>query len=361
MHVLHLVDALALGGAERMVVEIANRTVRDHRASVCVSRTGSDLAPRLDPRVALIVLGRQRRFELRPLLNLARWCKQNEVDLLHCHGRSSFSLAATLRACRLLRIPIVFHDHRGIEVDRSVPRWFPVAARYLSQYVGVYEKQVSWARDAGVPADRIQVIPNAIDMHQVTQQPLVGPPLPETPKRARVVAIGGIRIEKAFDVLLDAVARVHAPIALYIIGGDADPAYASRCRERATRHDVRDRVTFLGPRPDALALAATADLAVHSSRSESGPIVLLEYAALALPFVATRVGGIAMALDTAGMFVPPDAPAQLTAAIDDVIAMSAPERRHLGQQLRLAARAFDIGEVIPAWYALYERTLQSVR
>lgn len=361
MHVLHLVDALAIGGAERMLVEIANRTGRDHRVSVCVTRTCTDLAAQLAPGIELLVLGRRRRFELSPLLRLARWCEQHDVDVVHCHGRSSFSLAATLRAARLLRAPIVFHDHRGIEFDASIPRWFPIASRYLARYVGVYPKQAAWARRAGVPVDRIDVIQNAIDLDAVTRQRLVGPPLPERAMTSRVVAVGGLRAEKAYDVLLDAVAQVRTPIVLHVVGGDADPAYARRCRERAERDDLRDRVVFWGARADAVALAATADLAVHSSRSESGPVVLLEYAAHALPVVSTRVGGIATALADAGVgrFVEPERTVELASAIDDMLAMPPPERRRLGEELRSAARRFDIGEVIAAWYSLYQQAVES--
>src|SRR3569623_2355422 len=95
LHVLHVVDALALGGAERMLVESANRTVFDgHRVSVCVTRSGIELAARLDPRSDLLVLGRQKKLELSPLVRLVRWIRATDDDAIHCHGRSSFSLIA---------------------------------------------------------------------------------------------------------------------------------------------------------------------------------------------------------------------------------------------------------------------------
>lgn len=39
MRILHVIDSLALGGAERMLVDIANASVSDgHTVSVCVTR-----------------------------------------------------------------------------------------------------------------------------------------------------------------------------------------------------------------------------------------------------------------------------------------------------------------------------------
>ena len=50
LHVLHVIDSLARGGAERMLVDIANTSaVRHLRVSVCVTRSGQDLSSDLRP------------------------------------------------------------------------------------------------------------------------------------------------------------------------------------------------------------------------------------------------------------------------------------------------------------------------
>ena len=361
MHVLHVIDALSLGGAERMAVEIANRTVADrHRVSVCVTRSGIALAPQLDPRIELIVLGRTSRAAVRPLVRLARWSERHRVDVAHCHGRSSFALVAVLKAAGLYRRSTVLHDHKGIEIDPSIPIWFRIAARYLSAFVGVYPRQLSWAQQAGVQVRKTHLIPNAIDMERVATQELRTKPLAEAPGRSRLIYIGGLRREKAVDVLLEAIAIVRAPIILSIVGGDTDRAYATRCRERAARADLADRVEFLGQRADALALARDADLGVHSSRSESGPLVLVEYAAIGLPFVSTAVGGVAMGLAElgAGRFVPPEDPTALATAIDEMLALSPTARRQLGSSWRAAAKGlYDISIAMPRWYEIYREVM----
>ena len=360
MHVLHVIDALALGGAERMLVEIANASHADGmRVSVCVTRSGTQLASRLEPGIELLVLGRTRTAEVRPLVRLARWIRRNAVDVVHCHGKSSFSLVALLTASRAISTPVVYHDHHGLEIDARIPWWLPLARRTLAAYVAVYPGGLDWARRAGVPDAQRHLIPNALDLARVARQVVTGTPLPAS-SRSRLVYVGGMRREKAIDVLLDAIARVKAPVVLNLIGGDADPAYAAACRARAAEPDLEGKVVFLGPREDALALAATADLAVHSSRSESGPLVLAEYAACGVPFVSTNVGGVAdeLARAGAGRFVPRDDPAALAAAIDEMLALPAARRRALGESWREAARKqLDISVVLPRWRDLY-RSIQ---
>src|SRR5262249_9007541 len=123
MHVMHVIDSLCLGGAERMLVDIANATVADgHRVSACITRDGRDLANELRPEVHLWVLARQKRLEWAALKQFAAIIKEHKVDLLHVHGRSTFSFAATVKTLGLIRIPILLHDHYGqIEIDTSVP------------------------------------------------------------------------------------------------------------------------------------------------------------------------------------------------------------------------------------------------
>jgi glycosyltransferase involved in cell wall biosynthesis len=265
-------------------------------------------------------------------------------------------LLALLAATRALRAPIVFHDHRGIQMYAEVPRWFTVAQRYLAAYVGVDDAQRAWARRGGVTESRIHVIGNAVDFDVLSRQTVQGAPLAARYDVKRVIAVGSLRREKAIDVLLDAFARMTRPAVLHLVGG-GESRYAADCRARAARSDLAGRVLFEGQREDALALARTADLAVHAARSESGPLVLAEYAGLGVPFVSTLVGGIAASLAGAGVarFVSPEDPAALAAALDELLAMPRPARDAMVEAARShALRTFDIGVAMPHWYRIYD-------
>lgn len=359
MHVLHLVDSLALGGAERMLVEIANQTVRDgHRASVCVSRSDLTLADQLERSIELVVLGREHTFQIAPLTRLVRWIRKHDVDVIHCHGRSSFSLACVLALSRAITQPLLLHDHYGVEIDTRVPRWFTIARHRCAAYVGVYPNHLTWAARAGIPSERARVIPNAFDVSTLERQRRTGAPL--RTEDTALIAIGGIRREKAFDVLIDAMTQLRSSVELFIVGADSDRAYAQVCREQVERAGLTSRVHFLGQRTDALPLAMDAALAVHSSRSESGPLVLAEYAVMGVPFVATRVGGIAelLATKSIGSFVSADAPAELARCIDQQLEIPRASRIERAQRMRSLARSlFDIKSAISSWYDVYESVI----
>jgi len=367
MHVMHVVDGLPLGGAERMLVDIANATVAGgDRVSACVTRTCTDLAGSLDSRIRLHVLGRKRRFDFKALRRFARLAHDEKVDVLHAHSRSTFSFLALLKLLRRIHVPVLFHDHYGsIEQDESVPLWFRFAGRFLlDSYVGVYGKLGHWAKSAGVPSERIAVIGNALDLSRV--QNVLALDLHRefgfsTGDRVGVV-VAGIRQDKGIDLLLQVLAFSPLPpaIKLLIVGGDADPAYAQQCRRLATQLKLDDFVRFTGRREDVPAIVKGADFALMPSRSESGPLVLIEYMAAGLPFVSTRVGDIALRSEQAGLpgFVPPDNAPAFRDAFDGLLALPPTEwQARVAMGRRLAGEHFDILRVMPRWYGIYREAV----
>lgn len=367
MHIMHVIDGLPLGGAERMLVDISNATLRaGHQVSACVTRSCVDLAGQLDARIRLHVLGRTQRFELRPLLWFAGMVRREGVDLVQAHSRSTFSLLALLKGMGVLRVPVVLQDHFGsIETNTQVPTWFRIAGKLcLAHYVGVSDKLGVWARSAGIAADRIQVLGNALDLSRLTPAAAVDPrQVFGLPATARVgVVVAGIRPDKGIHVLLEALAAraLPADVRFVIIGHAADPAYARRCEQRSQELGLGSVVTFVGPRMDVPALIAGAQFAVLPSVTESGPLVLIEYLMAGLPFVASRVGDIGQRVAQSGLaeFVGPgDAPA-MRGALDRLWALSPAAMKERGQAgIGVAQREFDIQSVLPRWLEIYRRVL----
>ncbi|MGH7717545.1 MAG: glycosyltransferase [Gemmatimonadaceae bacterium] len=364
---MHVIDSLARGGAERMLVDIANATAADGvQVSVCVTRSGLDLVDSLYPTIRLHVMDRRWRFDVPGLVRFVKLLRSAGVGLLHAHSRPTLSLLAFCRALGGPRVPIVVQDHfGGIHRDNSIPRWFRWSAgRYVAHYVGVCEELGAWALRAGMPGDRITVIENALDLGRVSaassssvraefhldQDCLVG------------VVVGGVRPDKGLDVLLEALARVPAtqPFKILVVGKEQDVQYARECRQKVRDLRLDDRIVFTGERRDAAALMRGADFAVIPSRSESGPLVLIECLASNLPVVWTLTGGVAQR--AAALCVPGSVAPGSSVALGDglraLLALSDEERRARGELGgRIAREQFSIKAVMPRWYQVYERAL----
>jgi len=370
VHVMHLNESLRRGGVERILVDLANATSAEgHKVSTCILRDPRDLANELRPEIQLWVLGRKRHFDRDAMKQFGSIVKEQKVDLLHVHGRSTFAFAALARTLGFISTPFLLHDHYGqIETDASVPLWFRLwGHRYVDRYVGVYSKLADWAVRAGVPRAKTCCIGNAIDLERVRDTQAANLRnefgLAETERIGIVVC--GLRREKGIPELLDALARLsgrHA-VRILIVGGEREKGHVAACKAKAFSLGLNDTILFTGERADVPALIRGADFALLPSLSESGPLVLIEYMAGGLPFVATLVGDIAHRVDKLGgsQLVPPQDPAAFAEALDRLLALVPDDwraRREASQ--RLAFDNFDVRQTMPRWYRMYREALRLI-
>ncbi len=364
---MHVIDALRLGGAERMLVDIANATAADgHTASVSLTRDGRDLAHELRPNIHLWVLGRKKRFDWAALRHFASIVREERVDVLHVHGRTTFAFVALAKALGWVSTPILLHDHNGlIEIDSSVPLWFRLWGRHhVERYVGVYSRLAEWAVTAGVPRARTCAIGNAIALGRLED----APPLNlraafGIAEHARIgIVVCGIRREKGVLQLLEALpgpCERHA-LRVILVGGEREAGHVAACKSKAVSLGLGQAVIFAGERPDVAQLMKGADFGVIPSLSESGPLVLIEMMAAGLPFVATLVGGIAHDVKTFGgaQFIPPGDAVAMADALDALLALS-PERwkARVEAGRRVAREHFDVCDAMPEWYRMYRECL----
>src|SRR5688500_9968918 len=121
---MHITDTLAIGGKERMLVELANQLVSSGTdVSVCVTRSDLTLSAVLHSSIPVLSLGRKSSFAISGFQHFITFVQRQKPDVLHAHGRSSFSFLAFLKTLGRISSPIVFHDHYGIELDQAIPWW----------------------------------------------------------------------------------------------------------------------------------------------------------------------------------------------------------------------------------------------
>lgn len=359
---MHVIDSLARGGAERMLVEIANRSIKEgYKVSVCVTRSGSSFADELRQEIKLFFLNRSKRFEIRPMQEFASLLKEEKVDLLHAHGRTTYSFVAFLRTLGLIKQPIIFHDHLPLERGPEVPLWFRTfGRRCVNHYVGVYPELENWACSAGIPSQKIHTIENGLNLSRLEAAPTVSirHDFGIQDNSPVGIFVGRLDSQKGIDLLLEAISKSQKGrnARVLIFGRDADSKYSQACRAQSISLNLDKSVSFVGELANVSGLLGGADFALLSSRYESGPLVLIEYMASGLPFVATKVGGIAHRAAALGVpgFVPPDNAAAFAEALDQLLNLSTEERRTRGEIGRVvAAQHFNIDDAMPRWAEIY--------
>lgn len=179
--------------------------------------------------------------------------------------------------------------------------------------------------ELGTPDEKVHVIYRGVDTErflpgdQAQARRRLG--LPE--EGPLLLYVGNLVSVKGVDVLLDACAllRQRGTTFRLCLVGDGPLRHSLAAAARA--HGLESTVTFVGPLPhDQLPdWYRAADLTVLASRSEGIPNVLRESLACGIPFVATRVGGIAeLGAGPRNRLVAPGDPEALVEAITDALA-----------------------------------------
>lgn len=162
-----------------------------------------------------------------------------------------------------------------------------------------------------------------------------------------LLAAGRLHTNKAFDVLVDALARLDGVHLL--LAGEGEEADALTGRAKAL--GIADRVHMLGWRGDVARLMATADVLVCPSRVEPLGNVVIEAWARNIPVVAAASAGPAWLVRDGedGVLVPVDDPDALANALQRV-----QEDRDFAARLAAAGRRrFEAEFTEDAVVALY--------
>jgi glycosyltransferase involved in cell wall biosynthesis len=181
--------------------------------------------------------------------------------------------------------------------------------------IGNTQDIVRYLIDKGWPAERAHYLPNFVSGNRTK-------PLPResfyTPNDAPLLlALGRLHENKAFDVLIDALARI--PNAYLWLAGDGPKR--AELEAQAEKLGVKPRVRFLGWRDDIEALFASCDIFVCPSRHEPLGNVVVEAWAQSKPVVAADSLGPGVLIDQNknGVLVPVNDSKSLAYGIQKVL------------------------------------------
>jgi glycosyltransferase involved in cell wall biosynthesis len=346
LRVLHVIDGLGTGGAERSLAELVPglRVAGIESVVACFHRReGVGQALEADGFDVRVHEGGGTLLRSRWLRALIR---HERPDLVHATLLQA-SLAARLAAART-GVPVLVslvstsyepvrradpNLRRGsLRTIRAVDGW---TARHLTAHFHAITRAVrdGTVRDLGVDADRITVIERGRDPERL------GRPSPERRVRARqdlgladddevVLAVGRQEYPKGLRHLLDAAGRLvgRRPRLMVLVAGRAGHATAELERQR-DELGLADRVRFLGFRDDAPELLAAADVFAFPSLYEGLGGAVIEAMALGLPVVASDLPALREVVEPDGnaVLVPAGDADALAGAVGDLL--DDPDRR----------------------------------
>ncbi|HET8580409.1 MAG TPA: glycosyltransferase family 4 protein [Nitrospiraceae bacterium] len=224
-----------------------------------------------------------------------------------------------------------------VQVLKVVRAWW---TRQADRVIVPSRHLAEWVQQWGVPAAKITVIGNAVELPGS-----IGPTTVSLQTPIKIVTVGRLIPGTHVDRLLRAVASLDS-VGLVVIG---DGPERKRLESLGAHLGILDRVYFAGARSrmETLAIMAACDMFVLNSSHEGFPHVVLEAMGLGLPVVATAAGGIPEIVSDRenGRLIPPLNNEALRTAISELITTPS-ERRRLAHGAKRTIERFSFQRMV---------------
>ena len=301
-----VIEALTVGGAEQMLVAMANQLCVEGWPvhMVCLTKAG-ELASRLDSRIELHVLEKSPGFDRSLPGKLRRLMASIQPLAVNCH---------LWTANTWTRVSLLGAGHRIIATEHSRDTWKSTPYRLIDRLLASQMQTLVavssdtadfYTREIGVPESKVRVINNGIDTARYREA---------DGKKVRAELAGDDKIligtvgrmidAKNHPRLVQAVAKIRqqVPSLRLVFVGDGPERQALQAA--IAENGIADITTLTGTRRDVPEILKALDVFVLSSDREGHPLTALEAQAAGTPAILTNAGGSSDAIVTQSGAVP---------------------------------------------------------
>jgi glycosyltransferase involved in cell wall biosynthesis len=382
IRILHLIEDLGSGGAERLLFVNLARLDRDRFSGmVChlYDRALHWRQPIEDLGYPVLSLRlRSLRDVPRGVARLLRILREHPVDVIHTHlyganlvGRIAGAIAGVPVVSSLHNPdyePAVLKDNPALSpakiwVLNRLDRLSSALARPYFVAVSEYVKQ-SGVTHLGIRRERATVIYNPIDVQAFR------PDADTAAAGARLrtelgfeagdpvlLSVARLDPQKGLRYLVEAMPSIVAefPRAVAVVVGGGAPGAQPALEALAGALGMGAHVRFAGVQADVKPFLEMCDVFVLPSLYEGMGIALVEAMAMERACVASRTTAIPEVVEdgVSGVLVPPADPAELARAIIALLRDAALRARMGGEGRRIAVARFDVSRNIALLEAVY--------
>lgn len=255
-----------------------------------------------------------------------------EADVVHLFEYRSFLASAIAAEAHRRGVPFVLQPQGTLlsgGTSARIKRWYDwmFGRRLLeraAKLVALTAVEAQACVDAGVPRDRIAVVPIGMDIGRYASWPApgvfrarIGAPV----DRLLLLTVGRLDYVKGQDLLIEAFSRLPRGQAQLVIIG-ADHGLRPELERLIALHQLDGDVLLAGPLSDADVQAALVDcdVFVMPSRYECFGMAILEACCCSKPLVLTRTCQNAPAFDGRGAVVVEPEPDALARGLAHLVA-----------------------------------------
>jgi glycosyltransferase involved in cell wall biosynthesis len=387
MRILHVVPwfppAWAWGGPVKVAYDLSKELVkRGHEVTVYTTDSlDPDSRVNLPPNRPLDLegirvyyfrnlsnwLAGKHHIQLSPSLVKVARDNLKGFDVIHLHAHRALPNIAIYHYARKYGIPYVLHAHGTLPITMIKPRlkwvydifWGRRMLKHVSKIIVLGPTEVTHCISMGVNEDRIEIMPNGVDLSEFANLPAKGNfkhryNLGKDDKL--ILYLGRIHQSKGIDLLVEAFAGLSKGrdnIKLAIVGPDDGHLSALKMLIKDLGIN-QDKVLLTGPiyAEDKLEAYVDADVSVTPCFVGS-PVTFVEACACGVPTITTQAGDNLDWLDgQIGLVVPYDK-LELQEAIRHMLSDDKMRQRFSEQGRRLVQERFNWGRITDQLEEIY--------
>jgi hypothetical protein len=296
MKIIQIIDTLNIGGAEKMCIQLANLLFeKGHDVSILYfHKTNFSLLDQVNKDIPIHFIGiKENWFNPLYFYKVLRLIQQ--YDIIHVHMRSSLRIVYLATIFGNAYKKVVFHDHTGgtAQFESSSKRFLISNSIRKFKYVAVCNDLCKKAINRfNLNIRNTDVISNFV-------------PQPSNPSIRAVefdknnlefLVVGNFRKEKnqkfIIPLCLELKKQNFNNFRFNLLGSIQSNGYFDDFIEDIYRNNLKEHIRIYDNFKSVFDFNKKVNFAIMPSIEESGPLVLIEYLLLNLPFLAFNVGDI---------------------------------------------------------------------
>ena len=357
MKILHIINSLQIGGAEKLIVDLVPRLRSLSNEVEVLLLNGIDTPLKqklLSEGIYIISLGKGINI-YNPLLSIKLIKFIKKYDIVHVHIFPALYWVAIAKILSFSKIKLITTEHstnnrrRNIFVFKYIDRF--IYSQY-SKIICISDRvRNNISTHLGRKSAKFITISNGVDTSsylnakRVNRYEVFGKSI----TGHLLVQVASFRKAKDQDTVIRAISILPNKYQLALVG---DGIRKSICENLVIELGVADRVHFLGVRNDVPEILNASDLVVMSSHWEGFGLAAVEGMASGKPTIVSDVAGLSEVVEGAGILFEQGNFKQLSCIIQKL--MSEPELYNdIAYKCKERAVQYDISKMVDQYEMIY--------
>lgn len=362
MKVLHIINNLNIGGAEKLLVETLP-LYESFGVQVDVfllTKVDSPFVSAIEQNFNgnIYYSGLKSVYNPCQILKIKDFIQQCDYDVVHAHLFPTLYWVSLAKTFFGIKKPVVFTEHstHNKRLDKFVFRVVDRCIYRKYQKILAITPQVKQVllQKLNISPEKVEVVYNGVEVDKYKQAIAYGEGTFFEKEAIILVQVSRFQAAKDQKTVIRALALLPQKYKLLLVG---DGETKIECENLVQALSLQERVRFLGNRVDIPELLKTADIVIQSSHWEGFGLVAVEAMAAGKPIIASDVVGLRDIVSGYGLLFQKGNEGQLAKEIEAL--EDEKYYKEIADKCAQRAEGFHITKMIKNNIAAYEQVINN--